>query len=167
MSEIRHKGRTIAFVATMGALHDGHLSLLREARSMADVVVLSIFVNPLQFGPNEDFDRYPRDERQDLALAENEGTDITFLPSVEEMYPEGASTTVSVGRLGEVVEGAERPGHFDGVATVVVKLLNIVQPTWALFGQKDAQQVAVIKRVVQDLALPVEIVVCPTWRRSH
>ena len=156
--------REVAFVPTKGALHEGHLSLVHRARAVADVVVLSIFVNPLQFGPGEDLERYPRDERRDLELAAEAGVDFVFLPSVDEMYGRDADTTVSVGSLGEVVEGAARPGHFDGVATVVVKLFNIVQPTYALFGQKDAQQVAVIKKVVADLSLAVEVVVCPTFR---
>lgn len=164
LASARSGGKTIAFVPTMGALHAGHLSLVQAARDLADVVVLSIFVNPLQFAPGEDFERYPRDEAQDLSRAEEAKVDITFVPNVAEMYPPGAVTSVSVGALGQVVEGAVRPGHFDGVATVVVKLLNIVQPTWALFGQKDAQQVAVIRRVVADLSVPVEIVVCPTLR---
>ena len=154
----------IGFVPTMGALHDGHLSLVRAARQRCDTVVMSIFVNPLQFGPHEDFSRYPRSERDDLAAAENEKVDVVFMPSVDEMYPEGRATTVHVDGLADLYEGAIRPGHFDGVATVVTKLFAIVTPDEAFFGQKDAQQLAVIKRVVEDLSLPVEIVACPTIR---
>ena len=152
------------FVATMGYLHEGHLSLMRASVADNDHTVISIFVNPLQFGPTEDFEAYPRDEERDLSLAEDAGVDLAFIPSLEEMYPQGADTTVSVGRLAEVVEGAARPGHFDGVATVVTKLLNLVQPTKAYFGQKDAQQVAVIRQIVRDLSLPVQIIVRDTVR---
>ena len=164
LAAARRTGRSIAFVPTMGALHEGHLSLVRAAQGLADLVVMSIFVNPLQFGPNEDYQSYPRDERRDLELAEEAGVDVAFIPTVEEMYPVDAGTTVKVGGLADVAEGAARPGHFDGVATVVVKLFNAVQPRWAVFGQKDAQQVAVIRQVVRDLAIPVEIVVAPTVR---
>ena len=164
LAEHRRAGATIGFVATMGALHEGHLSLVRAARSADDVVVVSIFVNPLQFAPNEDYASYPRDETRDLALAEEEKVDLVFVPSGEEMYPGGASTVVDVGPLGNIVEGEMRPGHFRGVATIVAKLFHLVQPTRAYFGQKDAQQVAVIKRMVTDLWFPVEIVVCPTVR---
>jgi pantoate--beta-alanine ligase len=164
LEEARRSGRSIGFVPTMGALHDGHLSLVRAARAGCDVVVLSVFVNPLQFGPEEDFDVYPRAESRDLALLEAEGVDLAFAPEVEEMYPHEASTTVSVGRVSESFEGAHRPGHFDGVATVCAKLFNIVAPDRAYFGQKDAQQVAVLKRMVRDLDLTLEIVVCPTVR---
>lgn len=150
----------------MGALHDGHASLIRQAREQSASVVVSVFVNPTQFGPNEDLSRYPRDEAADVALLESLGVDIAFLPTVEEMYPTGAVTTVDVGRLGEVLEGAVRPGHFRGVATVVAMLLNLVQPDRAFFGQKDGQQSVVIRRVVRDLAIPTDIVVCPTVRES-
>lgn len=160
----RAKSRRIGFVPTMGALHEGHLSLVRAARAASDVVVMSIFVNPLQFGEGEDFGIYPRDEAADLARARAEGVDVVFAPSLEEMYPEGRTTTVTVGHLGLTLEGEARPGHFDGVATVVAKLFNMVQPDSAFFGQKDAQQVAVVRRMVTDLSLPVEIVVCPTVR---
>ena len=156
--------RPVGFVPTMGALHEGHISLVRAARERCDTVVMSIFVNPLQFGPHEDFDRYPRAEEADLALAEEEKVDIAFMPSVEEMYPSERSTTVTVGELGTRFEGAVRPGHFDGVATVVSKLFGIVQPDVAFFGQKDGQQLAVIKRIVADLSSPVEVVGCPTVR---
>lgn len=155
---------TIGFVPTMGSLHSGHQSLVRAAKDRCPIVIVSIFVNPLQFGPNEDFRRYPRDEERDLKLLKREGADIAFLPTVEEMYPEGRSTTVSVGRLAAIVEGASRPGHFDGVATVVAKLLNLVQPDVAFFGEKDAQQLAVVRKMVGDIAFPVEVVGCPTVR---
>jgi len=153
-------------VATMGALHEGPLSLGAAARAATDVVVLSIFVNPLQFGPTEDFRLYPRDEKRDLRLAAEAGVDIVFLPFPEEMEPEGRSTTVSAGPLAEVVEGASRPGHFDGVATVVARLLNLVMPDKAYFGQKDAQQVAGLRRMIRALAVPVELVACPTVRED-
>ena len=156
----------VGFVPTMGALHDGHISLVRAARTGSDVVVASIFVNPLQFGPTEDLASYPRDEVADLVALRAAGVDIVFLPSVEEMYPEGASTSIRVDPIGDVLEGAVRPGHFDGVATVVVKLLNIVSPDAAWLGQKDAQQLAVIRRVVADLSLPVEIHAAPTVREA-
>ena len=160
----RGEGLRIGFVPTMGALHEGHLSLVEAARGVADVVVLSVFVNPLQFGPSEDLASYPRDEDRDLELAQGAGVGVVFLPSIGEMYPEGRSTTVSVGELGIVLEGADRPGHFDGVATVVAKLFNLVSPDVAVFGQKDAQQVAVIKKMVKDLSYAIEIVVAPTVR---
>ncbi|MUG44652.1 pantoate--beta-alanine ligase [Paenibacillus woosongensis] len=156
----------VGFVPTMGYLHEGHASLLRSARMDNDLVVLSIFVNPLQFGPNEDFDRYPRDRDKDMALAKREGVDIVFLPSVDEMYPQPTKTTVHVAELTDHLCGAARPGHFDGVTTVVSKLLNIVAPDRAYFGQKDAQQVAVITQMVQDLNMDVEIVPCPIVRED-
>ncbi|MDP9226566.1 MAG: pantoate--beta-alanine ligase [Actinomycetota bacterium] len=157
-------GRTIGFVPTMGALHEGHLSLLQAARTSSDIVVMSIFVNPRQFGPHEDLAGYPRDEAADLEVAEGAGVDIAFCPPAREMYPPGASSSVAVGPLGDVLEGEARPGHFTGVATVVAKLLNVVQPRAAYFGQKDAQQVAVVRRMVTDLSFDVDIVVCPTVR---
>ncbi|MDP9068484.1 MAG: pantoate--beta-alanine ligase [Actinomycetota bacterium] len=160
----RARGRSIGFVPTMGALHPGHLSLVAAARAETDVVVLSIFVNPLQFGPSEDLAAYPRPEGRDLQLAEQAGVDVAFLPPVSEMYRPGRSTTLSLAGPAVVLEGAARPGHFDGVATVVAKLFNQVQPDRAYFGQKDAQQVAVIKAMVRDLSIPVEVVVCPTVR---
>ncbi|ODT82341.1 MAG: pantoate--beta-alanine ligase [Pelagibacterium sp. SCN 64-44] len=150
-------GQKLGFVPTMGALHDGHMSLMQQARQAADVVIASIFVNPLQFGPNEDLSRYPRPLEADLAKLEAVGVDALFLPSVEEMYPEGASTFVEESMVSLPLCGAERPGHFRGVTTVVLKLLNLVQPHVALFGQKDAQQCAVIERMVRDLDVPVEI----------
>lgn len=156
----------VGFVPTMGALHEGHASLVRRARNECASVVASVFVNPTQFGPNEDFTRYPRTEQQDLALLEALGVDLAFVPSVEEMYPPGAVTSVDVGRLGEVLEGAARPGHFRGVATVVTMLFGLVQPGRSYFGQKDGQQSVVVRRFTRDLALPVEIVVCPTVREA-
>jgi pantoate--beta-alanine ligase len=154
----------IGLVPTMGALHEGHLALLRAAKTECDVVVASIFVNPAQFGPREDFGTYPRDEERDLRLAEEAGVDHVFLPSADEMYPDGFQTWVDVERLAEGFEGAARPGHFRGVATVCLKLFNIVQPRRAYFGQKDAQQAAVVKRLVRDLAVDVDIRVIPTVR---
>ncbi|WP_044478896.1 pantoate--beta-alanine ligase [Paenibacillus antibioticophila] len=155
------------FVPTMGYLHEGHASLLREARRNNDLVVLSIFVNPIQFGPNEDFERYPRDEAKDLQLAEQEGVDAVFLPSVEKMYPAQTLTKITVSQqLTGGLCGASRPGHFDGVTTVVSKLFHIVEPERAYFGQKDAQQVAVITQMVKDLNMPVQIVPCPIRREE-
>ena len=154
----------VGVVPTMGFLHEGHRSLMRRARAECSVVATTIFVNPTQFGPNEDFTRYPRDEARDLAACEAEGVDIVFAPSVEEMYPEGATTTVSVGDLSRILEGAARPGHFDGVATVVTKLFAIAQADRGYFGQKDAQQLMVIRRLAEDLRLPTEVVGCPIIR---
>lgn len=156
----------VGFVPTMGALHDGHLSLVRAARERSSTVVMSIFVNPLQFGPGEDLARYPRSEESDLSAAEAAGVDVVFIPSVDEMYPEGRATTVHVERITERYEGAIRPGHFDGVATVVARLLGIVGPRFAFFGRKDAQQLAVVQRLVIDLSIPTEIVACGTVRES-
>lgn len=156
-------GRSLNLVPTMGALHEGHLSLVRAARSTGNVA-LSIFVNPLQFGPGEDFRAYPRDEGRDLVRAEAAGVDLVFAPSVNEILDSDPTTTVSVGRLGEVVEGEARPGHFDGVCTIVAILFNLVCPDRAFFGQKDAQQVAVIRKMVADLGFAVEVVDCPTVR---
>lgn len=164
---MRQGGHTpIGFVPTMGFLHDGHASLLRRAGEMCNTVVMSIFVNPLQFGPNEDYGSYPRDERRDLELAEREGADIVFIPSVEEMYPQPIRTQVAVSSLTTQLCGASRPGHFDGVTTVVSKLFNMVQPDYAFFGLKDAQQVAVLRRMVSDLNMNVKIVACPIVRES-
>ncbi|WP_017812904.1 pantoate--beta-alanine ligase [Paenibacillus shenyangensis] len=157
---------TVGLVPTMGFLHEGHASLMRKAREMSDIVVISIFVNPIQFGPNEDFERYPRDEQRDLALAEAEGVDIVFLPAVEVMYPSPTKTHVSVAELTDTLCGASRPGHFDGVSTVVTKLFNIVKPDHAFFGAKDAQQVAVIRQMVDDLNMDIEIVPCPIVREQ-
>jgi len=161
----RASGRTIGFVPTMGYLHEGHLALIDVARSSgADYIVVSIFVNPKQFGPNEDFARYPRSEARDRDLLAERSVDLLFLPSVELMYPPGSQTTVSVGGVAAPLEGERRPGHFDGVATVVLKLFNIVQPDLAVFGRKDAQQCAVIERMVRDLDVPVRLVFAETAR---
>jgi pantoate--beta-alanine ligase len=157
----------VGLVPTMGYLHEGHLSLVRAARGENEHVVVSIFVNPTQFGPNEDFERYPRDEDRDLELLRGEGVDVVFAPSVEEMYPPGDSTFVDVEGVTDVLEGAHRPGHFRGVATVVSKLFHIIEPTRAYFGQKDAQQLLVIKMMVRDQRMPVEIVGCPTVREQY
>jgi pantoate--beta-alanine ligase len=163
----RVHGATIGFVPTMGFLHEGHLSLVDAAREAgATYVVVSIFVNPKQFGPNEDFARYPRDEARDASLLEGKGVDVLFLPPVEVMYPPGASTTVSVSGVAEPLEGERRPGHFAGVATVVAKLFNIVQADVAAFGTKDAQQCAVIDRMVRDLDIPVRLVFSETIREK-
>ncbi|MNW92118.1 Pantothenate synthetase [compost metagenome] len=160
------KELSVGFVPTMGFLHEGHASLLKQARENNDLVVLSIFVNPIQFGPNEDLDRYPRDEKRDLALAEREGVDVVFLPSVQEMYPQSTKTKIAVSELTEELCGASRPGHFDGVTTVVGKLFHMIDPDKAYFGLKDAQQVAVIRQMVDDLNFDVEIVPCPIVRES-
>ncbi|MDT8441473.1 MAG: pantoate--beta-alanine ligase [Desulfuromonadales bacterium] len=165
--QARAAGKTIAFVPTMGFLHQGHLSLLEEGRRRGDFLVLSIFVNPAQFGPHEDLDRYPRDFARDEALARQAGVDWLFYPSATDIYPAGYATTVTVsGNLTAILEGASRPGHFQGVATVVAKLFNLVQPHLALFGQKDFQQLAVIRRMTSDLNLPVEIVGMPIVREA-
>jgi pantoate--beta-alanine ligase len=163
---VRARGSRLGLVPTMGALHEGHLSLLRAAKSKSEVIAASIFVNPTQFGPNEDFTRYPRDLDRDLSLLEREGVDMVFVPSVEEMYPQQSVTWVTVEGLSDRLCGKSRPGHFRGVATVVAKLFNIVEPDIAFFGQKDAAQVAVIRRMVRDLNMPVAINVCPIVRES-
>ena len=162
----RAKGARIGFVPTMGSLHAGHMSLLAAARFRADKVIASVFVNPLQFGPNEDFERYPRSPVEDSALLAEAGCDLLFLPAVEEIYPGGrqSATRISVQPLSGILEGAHRPGHFDGVATVVAKLFGIVQPDVAVFGEKDYQQLAIIRRMTSDLDIPVEIVGAPTVR---
>jgi pantoate--beta-alanine ligase len=164
----RRAGQSVGLVPTMGSLHDGHLSLLRAARQRCEVVVMSLFVNPSQFGPDEDLEAYPRDEARDAALAEAEGVDLIYAPSVEEVYPERFATTVDVGGgLTDVLEGERGQrgrGHFRGVTTMVAKLLNSVEPQVAFFGQKDAQQAVVISRMVRDLDFPTEIVVLPTVR---
>lgn len=166
--DVLSKGKepVVGLVPTMGYLHEGHASLMQAARGQSDIVVLSIFVNPIQFGPNEDFDSYPRDEARDLNTAQAQGVDLVFIPSVDEMYPRPTQTTVSVSRLTERLCGASRPGHFDGVTTVVSKLFHIVQPERAFFGMKDAQQVAVIQQMVNDLNMPVTVVPCPIVRES-
>jgi len=160
----RRQDQTVGLVPTMGALHAGHASLIGAARRECGYVVVSIFVNPTQFGPREDFARYPRPLEQDLALCANEGVDLVFTPEAEEMYPPGYCTFVDVKGLGDVLCGLSRPGHFRGVATVVLKLLNIVQPDSAYFGQKDAQQVRILQQMIRDLNLPVVMRMCPTVR---
>ena len=165
-NEARRAGKRVGFVPTMGALHDGHLSLVRTARAQTDVVIVSVFVNPTQFGPNEDFSKYPRNAEKDSAMLAAEKSDYLFLPSVEEMYPAGATTWVNVEGLSEKLDGRSRPGHFRGVTTVVAKLLNIVQPDFAFFGQKDAAQVAIVNKMVRDLNFDVRIVVCPIVRET-
>ena len=160
----RQGGRKLGFVPTMGALHAGHISLVRAARQQCDFVAASIFVNPTQFGPKEDFSKYPRTFEHDRELLEAEGVDFLFAPSTEEMYPPGATTFVNVEGLSEKLCGRSRPGHFRGVATVVAKLFNIVEPDLAFFGQKDSAQAVIIRRMVRDLAFAVEIVVCPIVR---
>jgi pantoate--beta-alanine ligase len=162
----REQDRTVGLVATMGALHEGHLSLVREARRMCDVVVVTVFVNPTQFGPGEDFEHYPRDLTKDTALLTDYNVDYIFAPTVEEIYPKGFSTYVNVEGLSEQLEGASRPGHFRGVATVVTVLLNTIRPDFAFFGQKDAQQALVIRRLVKDLAFDTEIVILPIVRED-
>jgi len=162
----RRDGKRLGFVPTMGALHEGHLSLVRRARAATDVVAASIFVNPTQFGPNEDLAKYPRSFERDCELLEREGVSFVFAPSVEEMYPAGAVTWVTVEELSGKLDGKSRPGHFRGVTTVVAKLFHIVGPDVAFFGQKDAAQVAIIQRMVRDLNLPVEIVSCPIVREA-
>jgi len=160
----RQAGKRLGLVPTMGALHAGHLSLVKAARASCDTVAVSIFVNPTQFGPNEDLAKYPRQFERDRELLEREGVDLLFAPSVEEMYPGGAVTWVTVEELSGKLDGRSRPGHFRGVTTVVAKLFHIVEPDVAFFGQKDAAQAAIIRRMVRDLNFPVEIVVCPIVR---
>ena len=162
--ELRRAGKTLGLVPTMGALHQGHLALVRAAQASSDFVAVSIFVNPTQFGPNEDFARYPRTFAEDCRILEDAGVEFVFAPSVEEMYPPGATAFVDVGEVGDRLDGASRPGHFRGVATVVAKLFHIVEPDRAFFGQKDAAQVAVLKKMVRDLNFALELIVCPTVR---
>jgi pantoate--beta-alanine ligase len=164
--EAHGEDKRIGFVPTMGALHDGHLSLVREARKQCQVAVVSIFVNPTQFGPNEDFARYPRSFEKDATMLACQQTDFIFSPTVQEMYPGDATSWVTVEGLSEKLDGRSRPGHFRGVTTVVSKLFNIVQPDLAFFGQKDAAQVAVIRKMVRDLKSDVQIVVCPIVREA-
>jgi pantoate--beta-alanine ligase len=162
-AELPHE-RELGLVPTMGAFHDGHLALFRAARAENETVVASLFVNPAQFATGEDLDRYPRDEEHDAALAAEAGVDVLYIPSADEIYPPGFETWIEVERLGSILEGEHRPAHFRGVATVCLKLFNLVRPRRAYFGQKDAQQVAVVRRMVRDLAVPVEIRVVPTVR---
>jgi pantoate--beta-alanine ligase len=162
----REQDKTIGLVPTMGALHEGHLSLVREARRMCDVVVVSVFVNPTQFGPGEDYEHYPRDLTNDTALLTDYNVDYIFAPTAEEIYPKGFATYVNVQGLSDQLEGGSRPGHFRGVATIVTILLNTVRPDFAFFGQKDAQQALIIRRLVRDLAFDAEIVILPTVRED-
>lgn len=162
----REENRSIGFVPTMGALHEGHLSLIHEARALCDIVVVSIFVNPTQFGPTEDFNSYPRDLTRDAGLLAEYNVDYVFAPPIEEVYPSGFATYVDVEGLTDRLEGAARPGHFRGVTTVVAILLNVVKPDFVFFGQKDAQQAIVVKRMVRDLAFNTEVVVVPTVRED-
>jgi pantoate--beta-alanine ligase len=166
MNEYRVQGKTIGFVPTMGYLHEGHVTLLKEARKQNDIVALSIFVNPLQFGPNEDFDRYPRDIERDEKMAKEAGVDVLFYPDVTEMYPQPLSIKTIVKDRVDVLCGKSRPGHFDGVATVLIKLFNIVMPHRAYFGMKDAQQVAVVDGLIHDFNFPIELVPVPTVREE-
>ena len=161
---VRQRGQSLGFVPTMGALHTGHISLVRAASAQCDVVAASIFVNPTQIGPNEDFSKYPRTFEQDRALLEAEGVALVFAPTPEEMYPSGASTFVEVEGISDRLDGVSRPGHFRGVATVVAKLFHLVAPDKAFFGQKDAAQVAVLRRMVRDLNFDLELIVCPSVR---
>ena len=164
--QLARSGKTLGLVPTMGALHEGHLSLVRAAKSRCNVIAVSIFVNPLQFGPTEDLSKYPRTLERDAALLEQLGVDLLFLPTVDEMYPAGAKTFVLVEGLSDKLDGASRPGHFRGVTTVVSKLFEIVRPDCAFFGQKDAAQVAVLRKMVNDLDMDVEMVVCPIVREK-
>ncbi len=164
--DARSGRKRLGLVPTMGALHEGHLSLVRAAKAQCDAVAVSIFVNPTQFGPTEDLSKYPRQFDRDRQLLEKEGVDILFAPSVEEIYPDGAVTWVLVEGLSEKLDGRSRPGHFRGVATIVAKLFHILEPDAAFFGQKDAAQLAVIRRMVRDLNFPVEVVACPIVRES-
>jgi pantoate--beta-alanine ligase len=166
MQQYRLEGKTIGFVPTMGYLHEGHIALLKKAREENDIVALSVFVNPLQFGPNEDFERYPRDIERDKRIAKENGVDVFFCPDVEEMYPRPLSVQVVVKERVDVLCGKSRPGHFDGVATVLTKLFHIVMPTRAYFGMKDAQQVAVVDGLIRDFHFPIELVAVPTVREE-
>jgi pantoate--beta-alanine ligase len=164
--EAKKNGKRIGLVPTMGALHEGHLSLVRAAKSECDFVVVSVFVNPIQFGPNEDFEKYPRPIEKDLELCRQAGVDVVFHPEVKEMYPRELLTTVRVSKMTELLCGKSRPGHFQGVTTVVTKLFNIVGPDFAYFGQKDAQQALVLRRMAADLDVPITIRICPTVREE-
>jgi pantoate--beta-alanine ligase len=166
LAPLREQGKSIGFVPTMGALHEGHLSLVRSSKQDSDVTVVSIFVNPTQFGPSEDFEKYPRTIEADASLLVEEEVEFLFAPTVDQIYPKGHVTSIHLGGITNLYEGAHRPGHFDGVATVVSILFNIVQPQTAYFGQKDAQQLAVIRKLVADLAFPIEIVAGSTIREK-
>ncbi|MGB9663970.1 MAG: pantoate--beta-alanine ligase [Ignavibacteria bacterium] len=166
LNELRFQRKIISFVPSMGYLHEGHLSLVRYAKQNSDYCVVSIFVNPTQFGPNEDFNRYPRDEQRDLNFLEKEKCDFVFIPSAQDMYGENYQTYVKVKKYSEILEGEFRPTHFEGVTTVVIKLFNIVQPNFAVFGQKDAQQAFIIQKMVDDLNIPIRIDVLPIVRES-
>lgn len=166
VKQVKRRGKTVGFVPTMGYLHEGHLSLARQARKDCDVVLMSIFVNPIQFGPKEDFEKYPRDLSRDRRLAESAGVDVIFYPLAEKMYPEDYLTYVDVEKMTTLLCGRSRPGHFRGVTTVVAKLFNILQPDIAYFGQKDAQQAIVIQKMVEDLNMPLKIKVMPIVRES-
>ncbi|WP_085523575.1 pantoate--beta-alanine ligase [Tuberibacillus sp. Marseille-P3662] len=166
IADYQNEGQSIAFVPTMGFLHEGHLSLIDKAKKKSDIVVMSIFVNPTQFGPNEDFDSYPRNLSRDKVLAEQYGVHIVFIPKVEDMYPNNRMFMVNVLDRVDVLCGASRPGHFDGVATVLLKLFNIIRPDTAFFGMKDAQQLAVVKGLVESFHMPVTVVGCPTVREA-
>jgi pantoate--beta-alanine ligase len=165
--QLTRRGKTLGFVPTMGALHEGHLSLVRASKARCAATAVSIFVNPLQFGPTEDLDKYPRQLEQDADMLEELDVDLLFLPSTSEMYPAGAQTYVLVDELSDKLDGASRPGHFRGVTTVVTKLFEVVRPDYAFFGQKDAAQVAVLRKMVIDLDMDVEIVVCPIAREKN
>lgn len=165
-SLIRKKGKVIGFVPTMGYLHDGHISLVKAARKKTDVVIVSIFVNPLQFGPGEDLKKYPRNMKRDEKLCKDAGVDYIFYPDAKQMYPEGYSTYVNVEKVSDGLEGSIRPGHFKGVATIVLKLFNIIQPHFSFFGQKDAQQLSVLKKMTEDLNVNTKIIVCTTAREK-
>ena len=165
-SKLRTQKKIIGFVPTMGYLHEGHISLMKNARKKCDVLIVSIFVNPLQFGPNEDFEKYPRNFKRDEQLCKTAGVDYVFYPDKNELYPEGYSTFVNVENITDNLEGEIRPGHFRGVTTVVLKLFNIIQPHISVFGQKDAQQAAVIKKMVTDLNIDIKIIIAPTRREK-
>lgn len=166
LRQVRARYAQVGLVPTMGYLHEGHLSLVRLARNECDTVAVSIFVNPIQFGPHEDLERYPRNLERDFQLLQAHGVDLVFVPDVAEIYPDGYGTYVEVQGVTEMLEGAARPGHFRGVATVLCKLFNIIQPTHAFFGQKDAQQTVVVRKMVRDLDLPIQIVIGPTVREA-
>ncbi|NLK22261.1 MAG: pantoate--beta-alanine ligase [Epulopiscium sp.] len=166
VKEIKDKGKTIGFVPTMGFLHEGHRSLIKKAKESCEYVVVSIFVNPTQFGPQEDYEIYPRDLDRDLKICEEDGVDLVFTPLVKEMYPKGYNTFLNIEKITDVLCGAKRPGHFRGVATVVAKFLNIVKPNVAFFGEKDYQQLIVIKRMVEDLNMDIDIIGCPIIRED-